>query len=171
MKPLALLLLLLPARADIPPNTPPTEDVQESGGIPGLPPGPPPPADQIDALAREIGAVLRCPVCQGLSVADSTSNAAVLMQNRIRELVAMGYTRAEIEDYFVARYGEWVLLYPRAAGLNRLVWIGPLLALGLGVLMASTFLRGQTAAPPPPPKRPPGDDPWVDRLLQEVDDD
>jgi cytochrome c-type biogenesis protein CcmH len=152
---------------------PPAEEAadDEPVDIPGLPPGPPPPADQVESMAREIGSGLRCPVCQGLSVADSTSNAAVLMQRRIQELVRQGYTKVEIEDYFVGRYGEWVLLFPRGAGMNRLVWIGPLLATGLGLLIATTFLKGGRAAPTPPTKAPSGSDPYVDRLLREVDDE
>jgi cytochrome c-type biogenesis protein CcmH len=152
------------------PSAAPEAD-DEPVDIPGLPPGPPPPADQVESMAREIGSGLRCPVCQGLSVADSTSNAAVLMQRRIQELVRQGYTKVEIEDYFVGRYGEWVLLFPRGAGMNRLVWIGPLLATGLGLLIATTFLKGGRAAPTPPTKAPSGSDPYVDRLLREVDDE
>ncbi|MCB9766517.1 MAG: cytochrome c-type biogenesis protein CcmH, partial [Alphaproteobacteria bacterium] len=62
---------------------------------------------------------LRCPVCQGMSVADSSSEAAVNMKNRIRELVTAGYTDDQIEDYFIDRYGTWVLLEPPDDGVNR----------------------------------------------------
>jgi cytochrome c-type biogenesis protein CcmH len=66
-------------------------------------------------------------------VADSSSEAAVMFQHRIRELVAAGYTEDQINDYFVDRYGEWILLYPPAQGLNRILWIVPGLLGGLGV--------------------------------------
>lgn len=140
--------------------------------IPGLPPGTPPPATEVDAVAQAIGQGLRCPVCQGLSVADSTSNAAVMMQRRIRELVAAGYSRQEIEDFFVGKYGEWVLLAPPNQGMNRIVWIGPALAAAIGLIIAGTFVRGGSSAPPPSPSpaaRP--DDPYKARLLSEVEDD
>ncbi|MCB9682724.1 MAG: cytochrome c-type biogenesis protein CcmH [Alphaproteobacteria bacterium] len=150
-------------------------------GIPGLPPGPPPPADQVDRIARDIGLGLRCPVCQGLSVADSTSSAAVMMQRRIRELVAQGYDRDDINDFFASKYGEWVLLQPRNGGLNQLVWIGPLLAFGLGLIAASSMLVRRdddegpdTVVSDAARRGPDGDDvedPHLARLLSEVDDD
>jgi len=102
------------------------------GLIEGLPPGPPPAADQVDDQTYFIASRLRCPVCQGLSVADSSSEAAVMFQRRIRELVAAGYTEDQINDYFVDRYGPWILLDPPPEGLNRILWIAPALLVGLG---------------------------------------
>jgi cytochrome c-type biogenesis protein CcmH len=109
---------------------------EESGPIPGIPPGPAPPAEQVQNLSYQIGVKLRCPVCQGLSVADSTSIAAIQMQNRIRELVAAGYSEDQIEAYFVERYGEWVLLEPPFRN-NLLIWLGPGLGVGLGLAWAA----------------------------------
>ena len=100
---------------------PPTSDWL----IAGLEPGPPPPEEQVDPIAQEIGSKLRCPVCQGLSVADSTSEAAVIMQRRIQDFVRAGYSEAEIRDYFSSKYGEWVLLDPPREGLNWIIWAGP----------------------------------------------
>lgn len=173
-----LLLLIALAGAQTPgggpgdPLDPTTQAMaSEPALIPGLPPGAPPPADQIDVVAQAIGQGLRCPVCQGLSVADSTSNAAVMMQRRVRELVAAGYSRQEIEDFFVGKYGEWVLLAPPNEGMNRVVWIGPALAAAVGLLIAGTFVRGGSGAPPPTPPARPSDDPYKARLLSEVEDD
>jgi cytochrome c-type biogenesis protein CcmH len=108
-----------------------------------------------------------------LSVADSSASTAVLIQNRIREMVAAGYDKDAIETYFVSKYGEWVLLSPTSDGLNRIVWIGPALAFVLGLMAATTFLRRgaesleeAAAAPSPLP-----DDPYAAELLAEVDDE
>ena len=160
-----LLLIWLPALA--------SDDV--AVGIPGMEPGTPPAADVVDAEAVEIGSRLRCPVCQGLSVADSTSAAAVTMQNRVRELVAQGYSREQIEDYFVSKYGEWVLLDPQRGGLNDLIRFGPLVLLAMGLLAATLVARrsddatrpaaASSAAPTIP------DDPYAADLLAEVDHD
>jgi cytochrome c-type biogenesis protein CcmH len=150
--------------------------VESVGRIPGVTPGPTPSPETVDRLAREIGLGLRCPVCQGLSVSDSTSSTAVTMQQRIRELVALGYDREQIEAYFVSKYGEWVLLAPPVAGFNQLVWFGPLAAVLVGLGVAA--LRARAPAEDDTPdtvveedvRGPPPTDPRVEALLREVDD-
>ena len=47
--------------------------------------------------------------------------------------MANGYTEDQIRDYFVASYGEWILLEPPPTGLNWLIWLGPAIAGGLGL--------------------------------------
>jgi cytochrome c-type biogenesis protein CcmH len=86
-----------------------------------------------EARVQVLAKKLRCAVCQGLSVADSPSSMARAQLDKVRELVSEGKTDTEIVDYFVARYGEWVLLEPRAEGFNWFVWLGPV-ALVLGGL-------------------------------------
>ncbi|MBI1759083.1 MAG: cytochrome c-type biogenesis protein CcmH [Actinobacteria bacterium] len=102
------------------------------------PAGPPTQADQAAALAAE----LRCPTCQGLSVADSSSPLARSMRTVITEQLAAGHDPAEIRAYFVDRYGAWVLLEPPAHGLGWLVWIVPLLALLVGVAAMVSAITG-----------------------------
>jgi len=65
-------------------------------------------AERTDALAGE----LRCPDCQGLSVADSPTRSAQEISRQIDVLVADGATDDEVRAYFVARYGDWILLAP-----------------------------------------------------------
>ncbi len=91
----------------------------------------PPGAEEVETRTYDLGKILRCPVCQGLSVADSQSDAAVAMKNRIKELVAMGYSDDQIIDYFIGRYGEFVLLQPKAE--HWFVWWMPLIGLGAGI--------------------------------------
>jgi len=159
-----------------PPDPTTVQMSAEKPEIPGVPPGPRPPANEVQPRAREIGAGLRCPVCQGLSIADSTSPAAVQMLRRVRELVEMGYEAPEINDYFVGKYGEWVLLAPTTNGMNGVVWYGPAVLAGLGLLLASTFLRkgtpdAATKAAPAAPAAPASSDPYARRILAEVDDE
>jgi len=85
-------------------------------------------------MAYRIGKLLRCPVCQGLSIADSNAEGAVMIQNRIEEMVAAGYDQQQIQDYFVDKYGEWILLEPPPEGLNLLIWLGPAGALSIGLI-------------------------------------
>ncbi len=103
----------------------------------------PTPAERADALARE----LRCPDCQGLSVADSPTASAQEIRRQIDDLVASGASADEVRAHFVARYGEWILLAPS----SPVVWIIPFAVVvgAAGILGAWQLARRR--APPPPP--------------------
>lgn len=130
-------------------------------------------AAEIDALTSEISDGLRCPTCQGLSVDDSPADGARAMKARIRELVAQGYTREQIEDYFVDRYGTWVLLSPPATGVHWAVWLGPLAFLLVGGGLLALRGRGGAAAvaeeTPPAPEPEDGLEPYRRRILAELE--
>ncbi len=85
---------------------------------------------------QEIARLLRCPVCQNLSVADSPSELAVQMREVIRDRLRQGESREQIMAYFVEKYGEWILLSPARHGFNWLAWIAPFAGLlgGLGAM-------------------------------------
>ena len=102
------------------------------------------PAD-IDDRTREIATELRCVVCQNLSVADSPSEMAQQMRAIVREQVQAGKTSDEIKEFFVSKYGEWVLLRPKTTGFSALLWILPYVVLSVGVLAALWFIRRWTA--------------------------
>lgn len=95
---------------------------------------------RVDAIAAE----LRCPVCQNLSVKDSPSDVAAAFQSRIRQLVIAGKSDREIRDFFVARYGEWILLSPPRRGIGLAVWLAPALVLGAGLVAAGFAVRRWT---------------------------
>lgn len=90
--------------------------------------------------AQLIGAQLRCPVCQGMPISESPSQMAQDMMTRVREMLAAGKSRDQIFDYFVERYGEWVLLKPKAEGLNLFLWILPAIGLLLGLALLLRLL-------------------------------
>jgi cytochrome c-type biogenesis protein CcmH len=104
----------------------------------------PPSQEEVEQRTYALGKILRCPVCQGLSVADSQSDAAVAMKNRIQELVALGYADEQIIDYFVGRYGEFVLLQPKSE--HWFVWMAPVagLVIGLGAVAIRWRSSGAT---------------------------
>ena len=83
-------------------------------------------------LVHKIADNLRCPTCQGLSVNDSEAGFSVQIRNKVREMLMAGQGQTEIEAYFVARYGEWILRTPPAKGFNLLIWILPALGLAGG---------------------------------------
>ncbi len=104
--------------------------------------------EQVYTIATQ----LRCVVCQNLSVADSPSEMANQMRALIRERLAAGQTPTEVVEYFVDKYGEWILLEPRRRGFTALVWLMPPLALLIGlaivaVLIARWTRRRPAAAP------------------------
>lgn len=92
-----------------------------------------------EARATRLAAELRCPVCQGLSIQDSPSPLAQQMKDLIRGQVVAGSTDEEIRQYFISKYGEWVLLEPKARGFNLLVYLLPAFALlgGLGLIVVA----------------------------------
>lgn len=93
--------------------------------------GDPSPQDRVASL----GAVIRCPVCQGESIVDSPAETARVMMEIVAEKVASGETDQQIIQYFRARYGDGILLDPPFGGKTLMVWIVPLLAAGGGVWM------------------------------------
>ncbi len=106
-------------------------------------------AADLDTQAQAIASRLRCPVCQNESVADSPSELSAQMRALIRAKLRAGERPDEIMAYFVAKYGEWILLEPPRRGLLWIVWLGPLIALGAGSFFAFRFLRAVVAPADP----------------------
>ncbi len=101
---------------------------------------------RVEALSKK----LRCPLCQGMSIWDSTSAPAVAQVDTVRRLVSEGKSDEEVRAYFIARYGEWILLQPKAEGFNLVVWLAPGVLLLLGFAVIAAQLRKGKAAPPEP---------------------
>jgi len=165
LAPLGLLTLVLvgpvpaPAQAPAttsaqsdasPPETPPSSGPLDPASVVGPPGGTPLTGPALDARTIEVASLLRCPVCQGLSVADSPATMAVSMKGEVRDMLWRGFTEEQILAYFEGSYGEFVRLAPPLRGVNWLVWFAPLLALVLGGLVVARTLRGRSAASPAP---------------------
>lgn len=88
------------------------------------------------ARAARLASELRCPVCQGLSVADSPSAASNDIRADIRRRIAAGETDETIRQAYVDRYGAWILLRPRDRGFSALLWALPVAA----VVIAGAWL-------------------------------
>ncbi|SFK79812.1 cytochrome c-type biogenesis protein [Methylorubrum salsuginis] len=111
---LALVLLLAPAPALA---VQPDEVLKDPG---------------LEARARVISEGLRCLVCQNQSIDDSDAPLAKDLRLIVRERLKEGDTNNQVVDYVVARYGEFVLLRPTFGWHTLLLWLSPLLAVGLG---------------------------------------
>jgi cytochrome c-type biogenesis protein CcmH len=85
-----------------------------------------------EARARAISKDLRCVVCQNQSIDDSDAPLARDLRLLVREQIAKGQSDAEVRDYVVARYGNFVLLKPPVDGDTLLLWVGPFAVLLLG---------------------------------------
>jgi cytochrome c-type biogenesis protein CcmH len=99
-------------------------------------------AERADALARD----LRCPDCQGLSVADSPTASAQEIRRQIDALLADGASDDEVRAHFVARYGDWILLAPS----SPLAWIVPFAVVLAGVAGLAAWLLKRRTPPPSP---------------------
>src|SRR2546422_3967270 len=120
-----------------------------------------PAAPVSEETVHEVAAQLRCVVCQNLSVADSPSEMASQMRAIIRDRLAAGERPAEVRQYFVDRYGEWILLSPPRRGFNLLVWLVPLAAVGVGLVRGALLVWLLTRHPRGPKPTPAGMDPAV----------
>lgn len=100
---------------------------------------------ELAAETRAIAQELRCPVCQGQSVAESNSAVAIDMREEIRERLLAGWSREEILDAYVGRYGIWILNAPPRQGLFWLTWAAPFAILLAGGLVAVRVIRGRPA--------------------------
>jgi len=111
---------------------------------PEAPRGQPLSGKLLDQRTDEVGALLRCPVCQGLSVADSPATMARNMKAEVREKLAAGYDQEQILADFERSYGEFVRLQPTMRGVNWLVWFGPAgMLLAGGAVVAWALRRSQ----------------------------
>lgn len=95
-----------------------------------------------EARFRALAAELRCVLCQNQSLADSNAQIAHDLRREVLELMREGRSDAEVKDFLVARYGEFVLYRPRVEGTTWLLWFGPaLLVLAGGVVVAHIVRR------------------------------
>lgn len=101
----------------------------------------------LEERAREISEGLRCLVCRNESIDESNAPLARDLRLLVRERLLAGDSDAEVVEFVVDRYGEYVLLRPTATGANWILWgAGPAMLL-LGLVIAGVYLRGRSRAP------------------------
>jgi cytochrome c-type biogenesis protein CcmH len=110
---------------------------------------------ELDARTEDVAGLLRCPVCQGLSVADSPSSAAQNMKRQVRDMLAAGYDGPQVLTYFERSYGEFVRLQPPLRGINWLLWLAPAIALAGGGYFLARSSRRRAAEPAAAPAEAP----------------
>ena len=88
---------------------------------------------------------LRCVMCQNQSLADSNAQIAVDLRHEVLSLMRQGKSNAEIKDFLVARYGEFVLYRPQVESKTWLLWFGPAVVLLAGGLLVAGIVRRRSA--------------------------
>lgn len=140
--------------------------------IVGPPEGSPVSESELDTRTHATASKLRCPTCQGMSVAESPAEGARAMKLEVKKMVAVGYSERQVLDFFEAAYGEFILLEPHKKGLNLTLWLAPAgLLLGGPALTFSRFRRQSATPAPAPPAPPPGadHDAYVNQVQSEID--
>jgi cytochrome c-type biogenesis protein CcmH len=102
-----------------------------------------------EARAERIGRQLRCLVCQDESIEDSGADLARDLRRIIRQQVVAGRSDAQIVDWLVARYGNFVRLCPPFDAFTLLLWGSPVLALLAGA--GAVLVKHRHPTPPPEP--------------------
>jgi len=88
---------------------------------------------------------LRCLQCQNETIADSNAPLAADLRRKVREMMQAGRTDAEIRQFMLDRYGDFVLYRPRMSAANFLLWAAPVLLLAIGSAIALRFIQRRTA--------------------------
>ncbi|KGJ13354.1 cytochrome c-type biogenesis protein CcmH [Paracoccus sanguinis] len=123
----------------------------------------------LEHRARQIGQVLRCPVCQGENIDESNAPISRDLRLYVRERLTEGDSDAEVIAAVTQRFGEYVLFEPKPEGANLLLyWAGPVMAL-LAALGAWLFLRRRQTEAAPPPALSADERAQLDRLLRDQD--
>ena len=91
---------------------------------------------------------LRCVMCQNQSLADSNAQIARDLRREVLELMRQGKSDAQVKEFLVARYGEFVLYRPRMEATTWLLWLGPALLLLAGGFVIARIVRKRATTTP-----------------------
>lgn len=105
----------------------------------------------LEARARALSREIRCVVCQSESIDDSNAPLARDLRLVVRERITAGDTNAQVKDYLVARYGDFVLLKPRLTAGTVALWLAPAVAALAGLVGAFVVLRRRRERDKPAP--------------------
>lgn len=103
----------------------------------------------LDQRVHDLASQLRCPSCNGESVADASTPVANQMRTVIREKLAAGESEQQVLADFRASYGDSILASPPPSGFTLVIWIGPALMLLAGIVVVVSSGREWRSAPAP----------------------
>ncbi|MCH8335580.1 MAG: cytochrome c-type biogenesis protein CcmH [Proteobacteria bacterium] len=102
---------------------------------------------EMQARYENLISEVRCLVCQNQTIKDSNVFLAADLRREIRRMMTEGMTDAEIADFLVARYGDFVLYNPRKSGRTLILWITPAMLLGIGAFVIVRVVRDRMKMP------------------------
>ncbi len=142
---LAAVLLAVSAGRSGAQQAPDTTAVASQGGKMAQP------DSTLEARTSAVAVELRCPVCRGESIQESPAELAQQMRGLIRDQLRAGKSPDEVKAYFVSKYGESILLQPRATGFNLVVFVLPIVAVLGGLAVVIVAMRRWTKPSEQPP--------------------
>src|SRR6266699_1622034 len=107
-----------------------------------------PPQPSLDQRVHDVASQLRCPICQGESVADSPSQLAQQMRGVIRQQLQSGKSEQEVIQYFRTSYGDQIVWSPLWQGFTLLAWLVPIGLLLAGIILLFFVLRDWLSSTP-----------------------
>ena len=110
---------------------------------------PEPPLDDpaVNAEYQQLIHEVRCLVCQNQPISDSSAALAADLRREIRRMFEEGSSRAEIEEFLLARYGDFVLYRPQLKPVTWALWGAPLVLLLIGGGVFTKILRSRMSQP------------------------
>ncbi|MEL7186804.1 MAG: cytochrome c-type biogenesis protein [Pseudomonadota bacterium] len=102
---------------------------------------------ELQARYERLIAEVRCVTCQNQNIKDSNAFIAADLRREIRRLLEDGKTDAEVADFLVTRYGDFVLYSPRKSGKTLLLWILPFVLLLAGAVGFVRVLKHRASMP------------------------
>ena len=100
----------------------------------------------VEQRMLDISEEMRCLVCQNESLAASRADLAQDLRRELRELIKQGKTDAEIREFMVSRYGDFVLYRPRVSPKTYLLWAGPFVLMIAAVIVLLVYVRRRNRA-------------------------
>ena len=127
--------------------------------------------EALEIQVRHIAHQLRCPTCQAMSVKESEAGLSNNMKAMIREMLLQGKSESVILDFFVQRYGEWILREPPKTGFNLVLWVLPGILLILALLGVLWWMRPDRSASPSAPSLSLAEKAEIEKDMKQISND
>jgi cytochrome c-type biogenesis protein CcmH len=97
--------------------------------------------ESLQKTARELNALIMCPICSGQTIGQSTTETSSQMRDLVLKKLRRGKTKEEVLQYFASKYGERILAEPTKRGFNRMLWLLPFVIVVVAVAVISFLMR------------------------------